>query len=213
VGILKRNNLVGAKLFFTICFMLSLIGFFLFISFARETYLYQIFVQTGFLSMALFFVWKGNIAATLKGIGIPGNLKINIIWFILGGILIFVAALLNAVVLYLLDLNDAYKVYDIIATVPPWVLVVAVFVAPVTEELLFRAALVPRLGIVFSSLLFGLFHISYGSISEILGTILIGLILAYVFKKSNSIVSPILLHLGFNLVSVMAVLIAGGWLP
>ncbi len=193
--------------------MLSLIGFFLFISFARETYLYQIFVQTGFLSMALFFVWKGNIAATLKGIGIPGNLKINIIWFILGGILIFVAALLNAVVLYLLDLNDAYKVYDIIATVPPWVLVVAVFVAPVTEELLFRAALVPRLGIVFSSLLFGLFHISYGSISEILGTILIGLILAYVFKKSNSIVSPILLHLGFNLVSVMAVLIAGGWLP
>ena len=120
-------------------------------------------------------------------------------------------AVLNAVILLLLDMNDAHKVYDIISGVPAWILVVAVVVAPVTEELFFRAALFPRVGMVLSSLLFGLFHISYGSIAEIIGAFLIGMVFAFVYKKSKSIITPILLHVGFNLVSVVAVLIANGW--
>jgi len=193
--------------------MLSLTGFFILVTFAHETYFYQVFVQTSFLSAALFFTWKGSIGATLNGLGIPGDLKKTFIWLILGAVLIFIVAVLNAAILMLLDLNDAYKVYEIISGVPAWILVLAVFIAPFTEELFFRAALVPRVGILLSSLLFGIFHVSYGSLSEIIGAFLIALVLAYVYKKSKSIITPILLHLGFNLVSVVAVLIANGWLP
>lgn len=191
--------------------MLSLIGFFILLTFAKETYFYQIFVQTGFLSAALFFIWKGSIKDSLKGVGIPGSLKTNFIWLILGGILIFVTYFLVVGILYLLGLHDAYKVYEIISTVPAWILVLAVFVAPITEELFFRATLVPRIGIVFSSLLFGLFHFSYDSVSEIIGAVVIGLVLAFVYKKSNSVVAPIILHFIFNLVSVIAVLVLNGW--
>lgn len=193
--------------------MLSLTGFFLLVTFAHDTYFYQIFVQTGFLSVALFFIWKGSITKTLKGIGIPGDLKKTFTWLILGAVLIFIVAVLNAAILMLLDLNDTYKVYELISGVPAWILFMAVFVAPFTEELFFRAALVPRVGMLLSSLLFALFHMSYGSISEIIGAFLIGFVLAYVYKKSKSIITPILLHLGFNLVSVVAVMIANGWLP
>jgi len=201
-----------AKLFFAVCFMLSLIGFFLLITFSKENYLYQIFVQVGFVSAALFFIWEGSIKETFRGLGIPGDLKRIFIWLILGAVLIFVVAVLNAVILLLLDMNDAHKVYDVMSGVPAWILVLAVIIAPVTEELFFRAALVPRIGIVLSSLLFGLFHVSYGSIAEIIGAFLIGMVLAFVYRKSKSIITPMLLHICFNLVSVVAVLIANGWL-
>jgi len=191
--------------------MLSLTGFFLLVTFAHDTYFYQVFVQTGFLSAALFFIWKGSIGETFKGLGIPGDLKKIFIWLILGAVLVFVVAVLNAVILLLLDLNDTHKVYEIISGVPAWILVVAVLVAPITEELFFRGALFPRVGMVLSSLLFSLFHISYGSVAEIIGAFLIGMVFAFVYKKSKSIITPILLHVGFNLVSVVAVMIANGW--
>lgn len=87
-------------------------------------------------------------------------------------------------------------------------IVAAVIVAPLTEELLFRGLVFTRtsralgvyVGMVASSLIFGFMH---GTAIWFIYTALFGLVLAFVFYRSRSLVYPILLHLSFNLTSFL----------
>lgn len=87
-------------------------------------------------------------------------------------------------------------------------IIAAVIVAPLTEELLLRGLVFTRIsrslgvyvGMVASSLIFGLMH---GTAIWFIYTAIFGLILAFVFYRSRSLVYPILLHLSFNLTSFL----------
>ena len=83
-------------------------------------------------------------------------------------------------------------------------IIYSVILAPITEEILFRGMILKNLSVVnkkfaiiFSSFLFGLFHENF---PQMITATLIGILLAYVAVKSDSILIPIGLHI-FNNVS------------
>ena len=89
----------------------------------------------------------------------------------------------------------------------------AIVVAPVVEELFFRGfafpALRPQLGLwgaaAASALLFGLAHISLGLL---LPTASLGLLLVYVYVRTGSLWSSILLHSSFNAINTLTLVLA-----
>lgn len=80
-------------------------------------------------------------------------------------------------------------------------------VGPVLEELLFRGAITkallqqyqPAKAILFSALLFGVFHINP---AQILPAFLIGILLAWTYYKTRSLIPCILMHILNNSLSV-----------
>lgn len=76
-------------------------------------------------------------------------------------------------------------------------------VAPIVEELIFRGLMLSRfqkgmptiVAVILSSLLFGLVH---GQILWMAYAFVLGLILSFVFIRTKSLVSSILLHFAFN---------------
>ncbi|MDR1674397.1 MAG: CPBP family intramembrane metalloprotease [Oscillospiraceae bacterium] len=84
-------------------------------------------------------------------------------------------------------------------------------IAPITEELLFRglflktvSAASQRVGIVISALLFALFH---GNLGQAIPAFFIGLFLAEITVKHNSVIPAMLVHFAVNAVSVTVMLL------
>ena len=81
-----------------------------------------------------------------------------------------------------------------------------VVMAPICEELLFRGVIYPslrdlghpRLAIAASSLLFAAIH---GSLALMLPLTVLAVILVWLYEKTGSIVTPILMHAAFNAVN------------
>lgn len=80
--------------------------------------------------------------------------------------------------------------------------------AGITEELIFRGYILPRLEVLFkdsklsiiiSSLLFGLLHYTYGTFAQIIGPVFIGLIFAFHYQKYRNIKIIILCHFLWDL--------------
>lgn len=81
-----------------------------------------------------------------------------------------------------------------------------------TEELIFRGYLLPRLQLFFrnkyaaiaiSSVLFGALHFGYGTLFQILGPIMIGLIFAIHYQKYRNIKILIFCHFFWDFMSLM----------
>jgi uncharacterized protein len=93
-----------------------------------------------------------------------------------------------------------------------------VVLAPLTEELLFRGLLFnfirnrfgSKAGVIFSAILFAIFHYSHsqglGNISLILSLTFFGAMLAIFYLMTSSLIYPILLHAIFNLLSSLRIL-------
>lgn len=106
-----------------------------------------------------------------------------------------------------LEINQSPASDPSIGDVNPDVIIVyiiySVILAPITEEILFRGMVLKNLSVVnkkfaiiFSAVLFGLFHENF---PQMITATLIGILLAYVAIKSNSILIPIGLHMLNNL--------------
>jgi len=83
--------------------------------------------------------------------------------------------------------------------------------AGVTEELLFRGYLQTRLeklfnnawlGIIISSLIFGLMHMGWHDLLQLIGTFWIGLVFAFFYYKYKNIKILVLLHIFYDLISM-----------
>ena len=93
-------------------------------------------------------------------------------------------------------------------------IVLAVVIAPISEELLFRGILLPALGrrwgvgaaIAISSVLFALLHFHVPSLVPLL-VLSVALSLAYIYTES--IVAPIVMHMLFNSVSLVVMTAMG----
>lgn len=84
--------------------------------------------------------------------------------------------------------------------------------AGITEELLFRGYLIPRLEIIvkktylsilISSILFGLIHYSYDTLIQVIGPFSIGLVLALHYQKYRNIKILIICHFLWDLMSIL----------
>lgn len=80
--------------------------------------------------------------------------------------------------------------------------------AGITEELIFRGYLLPRLelafknknlAIIISSFLFGLLHIGYGTLLNVIGPIVIGTVFAFQYEKYRNIKILIICHFLWDL--------------
>lgn len=91
---------------------------------------------------------------------------------------------------------------------PFWFYLFVAFIEPINEEILFRGFLVPRLGIVFSALLFGAAHAGYNSTFgvEIIAAAIFGLVAGHIFKKTESLYPSIIAHTLVNTMGILAAL-------
>ena len=87
-------------------------------------------------------------------------------------------------------------------------IIVIIIGAPLVEELLFRGVLFEELSrivstkttIILTALIFGIYHFN---ILQTPNTIIMGLVLAYVYYKTRSIKAPIIIHATNNLLATM----------
>lgn len=91
-----------------------------------------------------------------------------------------------------------------------WIVLIIVIIlgAPLVEELLFRGVLFEELArivsvkttIILTALIFGLYHFN---VLQTPNTIVMGLVLAYVYHKTKSIKAPIIIHATNNLLAII----------
>ena len=74
--------------------------------------------------------------------------------------------------------------------------------AGIGEEILFRGAIQPRLGIALTAILFALAHTQYGASYAVLGVFLIGIVLGYQRRSMNT-TSAIITHGAYNVVAFL----------
>lgn len=112
----------------------------------------------------------------------------------------FAVTLWISLILLFLNLNDLELVSESIqgakAVLPLffWLVVVRV----VSEEVFFRGFLVKKIGIVASSAVFAIFHIGYGSVAEVIGAFILGLVLAKAFQLNKNLYPNIFAHIVYN---------------
>jgi membrane protease YdiL (CAAX protease family) len=121
------------------------------------------------------------------------------------GALIFICILIAAIP-HALGFHDNYtmvKYWDAILKKSPWLLAFVSITAGVTEELMVRAYILPRLSLIFksnympviaSALLFATLHIGYWNLSEIIFTFLFGIVCAVCYQQFRNIKVLIIFH-------------------
>ncbi|MBI5223574.1 CPBP family intramembrane metalloprotease [Candidatus Micrarchaeota archaeon] len=188
---------------FLFLFVLSAILFPILFFIIKDPSLYQIPIHSAIFSLGMFLVWKSDFQSTLSDLGFPGSIMNTIKYVLLGLVLLFLLMIATGLIAYFFGITDQTKVQDKIRSFSPLVIALAVFFAPLSEEILFRGYLSRKIGIIPSSIVFGLLHFGYGSVIEVLGATLIGILLAWLFQKSKSLTPPLLLHVLYNLFSVV----------
>lgn len=79
--------------------------------------------------------------------------------------------------------------------------------AGIGEEVLFRGAIQPRFGIIFTSLLFAMVHVQYGLTPITLAVLLLAIILGVLRERTNTTVT-IFVHFGYNFILGLFALLA-----
>ena len=139
-------------------------------------------------------------------LGWLGLKKIGLKFFFLHVMALFLATVLAinivATGLAAIGISDEGKVAKVVA----FVLLFAVTIGPIGEELLFRGYLAKKTGILASSVMFGLAHYFYGSVVEMAAAVTIGLILAAYVKYEGNVYPAIAVHMVYNAASLALLL-------
>ena len=100
--------------------------------------------------------------------------------------------------------ND--QMAELMGPVSPWQLVVAAAASGVAEELLFRGALLPLVGLVPSALVFGLMHLAPGKEMRFwpVFAAVMGVALGLLYQASGVLMAPILAHFTLNFFGIAA---------
>ena len=148
------------------------------------------------------YSWKKVNTELLPKIKSP---KIELIGALKLFLLLFAGFLILSTILSIIGLNDLEKVGSVLDQEKQNLLGFGVFVTLIlfVEEFFFRAFLIKRIGMFWSTLIFAIMHISYGSIAEVIGVFVLGLILAYWYKKNNSLAQNYIAHVLYDLVAII----------
>lgn len=187
---------------------LSVIFFYYILTGALGLFLIKLNLNKRFLSLYSFFnqtflFSKKDFILGLKGylLAVPIILGISLI----NGYLFKESSLKsNPIFSFLLYKDDIVSLTQVI--------IMASILAPFFEEILFRGVIFRYFqrrfgligGAVTSSLLFGLVH---PSLSSFLPITALGIVLAWIYHKSGSLIAPIITHMLWNTVSITTVLL------
>ena len=109
-------------------------------------------------------------------------------------------------------LTDKYRLLIQTLNSNRLLLVFTSLTAGIVEELLFRGYLLSRLQLFFkssyvpviiSSVVFGLFHIGYGTVLNVIGPILLGVLFALYYNRYKNIVPVIIAHFLYDLILIL----------
>ena len=136
------------------------------------------------------YLWKAGYISKKKTTWSP----VSAPFLICSGLAILTGGFLVSALMGLLDWipNIMEQSFDILQSGWGGILAIAI-IGPVLEELLFRG------GILISALLFGVFHINP---AQILPAFLIGILLAWTYYKTGSLIPCILMHILNNSLAV-----------
>ena len=84
--------------------------------------------------------------------------------------------------------------------------ILIIFIGVFVEEFFFRTFLIDRFGIFISTLFFALMHSSYGSWFELIGAFVLGLILAYWWRRDREFYVLVIGHFIYNLFIILIAL-------
>lgn len=191
-------------LFFIISFILFGLYFFGLISNSFNIETEVIIIHSFLIFLSLGFLYEKNLKKTIENLGLNYDLKKTIKYVFLGFFGIIFYLLIIGIITSFFGISDQYKTIEKIESFTLLVIFFAIFIGPVSEELFFRGFLTKRFGIWISSIVFGLAHFAYGSYIQVIGTFGIGLILAYIYKDTKSILPCILIHFLYNLSAMLA---------
>ncbi len=177
--------------------------------------------DTGWFNVALTFV-------CIVGVGLPVYIKFmkripdsekgdkqNIsVWQFIGYFIICIAAayISNMVGLFISAFIEVFKGFETINPINEFmlnsnivlVMIYAIIIAPIVEELIFRKILLDKLrrfgdlpAILMTGFAFGIFHFN---LSQFFYATVLGIIFAYITIRTNRIVYPIVLHMMVNFI-------------
>ena len=168
------------------------------------TQMIMIPAQLAGLIMMGIYLWKAGYISTQKATWLP----VSAPFLICSGLAILTAGFLVSALMGLLDWipNIMEQSFDILQSGWGGILAIAI-IGPVLEEILFRGAITkallqqynPTKAILISALLFGVFHINP---AQILPAFLIGILLAWTYYKTGSLIPCILMHVLNNSLSL-----------
>ncbi len=122
--------------------------------------------------------------------------------------ILFLTLSAEALILSLAGLDDSQKVELVISNLSIFAVIVAATIGPLAEEVFFRGFLQKHAGVVITAIIFAVLHISFGSLTELVGAFTAGIILGYWIKyRSNSLWPAILAHAAYNTLSLFLVLV------
>jgi uncharacterized protein len=162
------------------------------------------------LSVLAFLAHRGKGPGEIvRELGLSRD-KISIKLLGIGALLFAIFLLLDLLVGIIGNITSTQintNVDTIFGSAPLWVYIFISLVGPINEEILFRAFLVPRIGIILSALIFGILHAGYGSTFgvDMIAAFGFALVAGYVFKKTRSLYPSILAHMLVNLIAVIAI--------
>lgn len=179
----------------------------IYLSFFTE--FYASFALSGILfsGTLAYYMRKESLEDALGKIGLQSkNIYMDVAYGLGGFAIAIVVSIVLASVLGALGIEDSALVQQSILGMPVLVLLWAVSITPLAEEMFFRGLLLQKFGIVASSVLFALMHVFYGSIVEVAGAFCIAVLFCYLARMRKNIVAPIIAHIAFNVFSIVATL-------
>lgn len=156
----------------------------------------------------LFLVYPRGLPAVLDELRVRWTPQVSI-WALVGAIVTIAALfafgfLLTGLVYF--GLIEEPQTSDYVLAIKPqlnWFWIVAIpLVAALTEEVFFRGFLQPRVGLWASSVLFGIVHIGYGTVLQVVAPFLLGVLFAYLYLKTKTLWAPIAGHFAFDFVQL-----------
>lgn len=170
-------------------------------------------------------VWKGHFAKETPSL-LSDFVFGALCWFLIFPVITFLGHFLDILVKALFGLEYyeqvAVRFLKMAQAYPPLLIVVIisiVIIAPLVEEFLFRGILQtwlkkhlgPKAAIGLASLAFALFHFSpsqkMGNIPLVTSLFAFAAFLGFLYEKRRSLLAPIGLHLAFNLMSSLRVIL------
>ncbi|QMS85673.1 CPBP family intramembrane glutamic endopeptidase [Candidatus Xianfuyuplasma coldseepsis] len=177
-----------------------------------------------YLLLILLFVpaWRNSLIHAVK------QSRKTLQYTLYGVLLMFLAMVVIGIVYQLIGINDTSEnqafldslalngsIYDKINLA-----VFAIVLAPLVEEMVFRNALFQILRtnnmlpinvvITISAFTFGLMHTGFSDLVQVFYYAGLGAILGYIYYRSETIVTPILVHMLYNTYGVIVMLITLG---
>ncbi len=161
-----------------------------------------LFLHISLLSLAIYFLWTDR-AKLIAGCG---SMKKRVAYGFLIFFFLLAAAFAANIMVYFTGFGDQLKVQQVVTALPLYIILLTFTLGPFSEELFFRALLVPRIGVPLSTILFMSTHIAYGSISELAGAFFLGFVLANAYYFLKDPLPCIIAHGLFNLLAVIVML-------